>query len=214
MGIALHLKKYFVSTVILSLFIIVFVMSSKAQYTVACEAGGPYTRNATINVVGNVTNNSAGTVANVSVNLSVGSTQRASANTTSDSEGRFHPSFFLNLDLDTYTVVVAATRNGNTSYCTDTINVAIGLNTSCKNRIIRVSGVAVYSSNANIVNTGNATVGILEEKVAATAPMNSTGGFTASIATCLLKGSRYTLNVIIHNGNDKRGFLQQTFVAP
>jgi len=208
------LRNYFVSTVVSSIFLVFIVSYSEAPLTITCEAGGPYAKNATINVIGNVTNASVGGVANVSTNVSVGGVQQASSNTTSDDDGRYHASYFLNLDFDTYTVATSAQNGSTTVYCTDTIGVQLGVNTSCANKIIRIEGIAVYSSSARAVTSGNATVGIAEERVANSTRINSTGGFRVPVSACLKKGSKYTLNVLVDDDDGRRSFLQQMFIAP
>ena len=208
------LKNYLISTIVFSIFLIFIVSYSEAPLIISCEAGGPYARNATINIIGNVTNASVGGAANVSTNISLGSTQQASSNTTSDEDGRYQTSFFLNLDFDAYTIAASAQNGSTTVYCTDAIDVQLGVNTSCDNKVIRVEGTGAYSSNSNPVITGNATVGIAEERVANSSRMNSTGGFNVPVTACLKKGTKYTLNIFIDDNQDRRGFLQQMFIAP
>lgn len=207
-------KDYFISTFILSVFLIFIVKYTEAPLAVTCEAGGPYAKNATINVIGNVTNNSIGTVSNVSTNMTLAGSQLSVSNTTSDDDGRYQTSFFLNLDFDTYTMVVSAQANTTTVYCTDTVQVQLGVNTSCENRVIKFQGVAFYSSNSTPITTGTATIGIAEERIANSSSMNSTGGFLVPVTACLKKGGKYTLNVFVDDSYNKRSFLQQIFVAP
>ena len=206
-------ENYFISAAVLSVFLIVVITSTSA-FEVTCEAGGPYGRNATINVLGNVTDNSAGAVANVTINISTGGTQKANNNLTSESGGQYQTAFITNLDIATYTVAISAKANTTSVYCTDTVSVQLGLNTSCSNRVLRFEGTGIYSSNGNMVTTGNATAGLAEERTANSSTMNSTGEFVVPITVCVKKGSRYTLNLIIDDGQGKRGFLQQIFVAP
>ena len=208
------LKNYITYTIILSAFYIFFVAGVEAPLTITCEAGGPYAKNATINVIGNVTNASVGGVANVSTNVSLSGTQRASSNTTSDADGRYQTSFLLDLDFDTYDIVASAQNGSVTVYCTDTVELQLGVNTSCANRRITFQGTALYSFNATPVNTGTATIGIAEERVANSSAMNSTGGFTVPVSACLKKGGRYTLNIFVDDGNNRRSFMQQVFIAP
>lgn len=208
------LRNYFVCTIVLSIFYIFFIAGVDAPLTITCEAGGPYAKNATINVIGNVTNASTGGVANVSTNISLAGTQRASSNTTSDSDGRYQTSFLPDLDFDTYTVVASAQNGTVTAYCTDTLELQLGVNTSCANRRITFQGTALYSSTATYVTTGTATVGIAEERVANSSAMNSTGGFSVPVSACLKKGGRYTLNIFVDDNSNRRSFMQQFFIAP
>ena len=207
-------KNYFISTIICSIFLLFILPYSEAPLAVTCEAGGPYAKNATINIIGNVTNASTGGVTDVSVNISTGGSQKASENTSSDIDGRYHESISQNLDFDTYTVVVSAQNGSISAYCTDTVNIQIGVNTSCTTRTITLAGAALYSSNASAVTSGAATVGIAELNVANSSPMNSTGGFSVPITACLNKGTRYTFNVFVDDYNGRRSFLQESFVSP
>ena len=207
------LKNYFVSTVIVAIFLVIIITSSDAALIISCEAGGPYSKNATINIIGNVTNNSVGAVANVSVNVSLGGTQKVSINTSSDPEGNYVVSALFTQDFNSYDVVASAQANGVTVYCNDNIAVQLSTNTSCQNRVLHIEGQALFSSDLSPVTGGRATVGIAEEKIANSSALNSTGGFSVPISLCFKKGSKYTFNVIVDDGKDKQGYLQQVFVA-
>lgn len=206
------LKNYFISTTVISIFVLIIITYSDAALTVACESGGPYAKNATINVVGNVTDG-GGLLANVSVNISSSGIQRVSLNTTSDNDGKYNPSIASSLDYDSYNVVVEARGNGSIAYCTDTFDVKSVLNTSCTNRVLSIEGQALFTSDLTPVSNGRATVGIVEERIANSSALNSTGGFRVPIYLCVKKGVRYTFDVMVDDGKDKRGFLQQVFVA-
>lgn len=208
-----ELKIYFVTATVLSIFIVLMVQSTSA-FSIQCEAGGPYAKNATINILGNVTDNSQGAVSNVSTNISVSGTQQTSSNTTSDGDGTYHTSHFLNFDFNTYNVVVEAKANTTSIYCTDTIQVQLGVNTSCANRVVYVEGLAIYSANASYVNAGTATVGISEVSVSNSSSVNSTGGFKVPVTACIKSGTLYTLNVIVDDNLGKRSSLQEHFIAP
>ena len=208
-----ELKNYFITIAVLSVFIALMVQSTVA-FSIQCEAGGPYAKNATINILGNVTDNGQGAVSNVSTNISVGGSQKSGANTSSDGDGTYQTSHFLNLDFDTYDVVVGAKANTTSVYCTDTIQVQLGVNTSCANKIVYVEGLAIYSSNASYVNAGTATVGISEVSVSNSSSVNSTGGFKVPVTACIKSGTRYTLNIIVDDNLGKRSSLQEHFIAP
>ncbi len=197
------------AVILISLMLI--ISPANAPFGITCEAGGPYSKNATINVIGNLTNTS-GFVGTVSVNISKGGAQYALTQTPSDSDGAYAASFLPNLDFDTYTAATNASSNGSSVYCTDTFTVQLGVNTSCIIKRINVEGTAIYSSTGRLVTAANITAAVVEESIVNTSRINGTGGFKVPLTGCMFVGTRYTVSVLIQDDAGLRSQAEQLFV--
>jgi hypothetical protein len=189
----------------------VIIVYSQSSLTATCEAGGPYVKNSTVNVVGDVTNNTEGVASNIEVNITKNSTTYASRSTTSDSSGRYYVSFVESLDIGNYSVNVTAEKDGEYGYCSDNLEIRLEYMETCVDRNIQVSGMLIYSTG-ELVGSGTITASVIEAD-AKNQDSFTAGEFSITIPACIYPGRRYSLSIIIEDGLGGRSYSQIFFVA-
>ncbi|MEM5879541.1 MAG: hypothetical protein QXU74_03560, partial [Candidatus Aenigmatarchaeota archaeon] len=173
---------------------------TRGYLTVTCEAGGPYLSGATVIVKGNFST-LAGLQMSGNVNVTIGLNKKY---IIADSNGTFYTTF-TGLSLGTHTVTVNSTASFYDGSCTDTVEIlSSGQATSCIERTIGVSGVAIESSTGDPIPSGSISISILDTRY--TNSTTFTGGsYNISLKVCLEQNKRYIVRVAVRSDTGKTG---------
>jgi|GEM_PF-5439935 len=189
-------------TIIFSfIFFLIFVALTYAQLQVFCEAGGPYTIGAKVNVVGNVSLNGEGVIANVSVKLISGNSVLKEIKTLSDLKG-FYSTSFSSVDFGNYKINVSAEKNGEKGYCEDDLIVTVKEpEITCQNGSIKVKG-RIFDKNGNL---SNAKIRYYIKELNFVDETFANPNFELVVNDCFVVGKKYLLEGLIYS-EDKKGY--------
>lgn len=183
------------------------------NFTITCEAGGPYSPPASVLVYGNITNYTGAVVSSATMQLSLYNSSGSyySASASSHSDGWYYASL-SGVANGTYILNVTSKIGAVTGNCTDTVVVNLGegppgvVNEStCYYRSYPISGWALASSSGAPVSSGNINVYVQETGDSYTTSF--TGGyFSVSPTFCLRPGVMYTFSIQIESSG-RKGFI-------
>jgi sporulation protein YlmC with PRC-barrel domain len=153
-----------------------FFYFNLTNFSISCEAGGPYQQNALVLVQGTILNDSI-VVPNYALNVSVyNSNFNSTQNLTTASDGGFETSF-ANLSVGSYTLNATATYRSYNETCQDTFQIG-GPASLVLDKIINIHNVTNTTINYNITlrvtNKGlsDATSSILTDPDSTNSPYN------------------------------------------
>jgi len=200
------MARFFLPIVLLiSLLLLVKIAIS---LSVTCRIGGPYmknsTYNATVNIVGDVTDVAA-TDANVSVNLTRNGVVLATRDIKAGTDGRYMVSINTTLEVGTYVVNVSAEKSSVYAYCNNTTQASLPQPAACLERSLQVAGVAVYPDTGLAVEAGAVRLSVQEETYASQTSFTD-GQFSSTLTACLTPGKRYILQVYIEDVAGKKNW--------
>jgi hypothetical protein len=182
--------------------------SNITAINVSCEAGGPYSTNANILVVGN-TNSSTGGPVQASITVQLNDSLEQSKSTTGSADGKYNV-LFSSLSVGTYLANVSATYGGLTELCNDIFIVSSSL--TCTEKTVSLSGQALDFTTGQVISSG--TFDILIEQTGDTETGNVTNGiWSVDFNTCLITGNRYTLAIKINSTDGRNSWSQSEFIA-
>jgi hypothetical protein len=206
-------KPLILFSILFSLVLFIFTLVGSENLNVSCEAGGPYMKNSTVNIFGNVIN-VTGTSSNVSITINSSSSTVVTKNITSDSSGNYQTSISSVLDVGNYTVNVTAEKSGVYGNCTDSLQISYtGATGVSVNRTITVNGTAVYRDTGKLVTSGTVYLSVVDQNIKSTASIGSDGRFSIPIYPRLILGEKYYLILVTEDGSGKSSWAQILYVA-
>jgi len=203
------------SFLIVSLFCI-SIKYALAAISVTCNAGGPYTKNSAVNVVGNVTQSGSGTTSNVTVNVTSGATSYLTQSTTSGGDGGFFATFSSSqintLDLGTYGVNVTATKNSDVYTCNTTLQILYLSQINCQTKTVYIGGNVLYADSGAQVSSGTITAGAVGAGIVNSTAF-SNGQFSIYLTGCFFTGNLYTFSLVASDNYNRTSSTQINFIV-
>ena len=182
-----------------------------ANVIISCEAGGPYSADAAVLVVGNVSDQGGTPLSSsVIVEIRKNGVLQTSQGITSSSEGKYFAEFG-SLAAGTYVANVTTSYEGANGYCNDTFSITSIA--TCAEKTIGLSGYAFDYSTGQTISSGTVKVTIRETGDGKQESF-SNGYWSIGFATCLTSGTKYTAAIqITDSSTGKTSYTQLEFVG-
>jgi len=182
-----------------------------ANVIISCEAGGPYSADAAVLVVGNVSDQGGTPLSSsVIVEIRKNGVLQTSQGVTSSSEGKYS-AVFGSLAAGTYVANVTTSYEGANGYCNDTFSITSIA--TCAEKTIGLSGYAFDYSTGQTISSGTVKVTIKETGDGKQESF-SNGYWSVGFATCLTSSTKYTAAVqITDSSTGKTSYTQLEFVG-
>ncbi len=178
--------------------------SFTVQGILTCEAGGPYSKNSKVLVVGT----SVPGESELNVEIRKTSLIVQTKTVTSGLEGKYSAEF-TGLDEGMYSVYVYNPSIGIN--CTDTFEIKETI--ACEEKVIYLNGIAQDFKTGKLLPSGTVKVFVKETQDSKETQINN-GYWSLQFPTCMEPGKRYTLIIITTDSQGRSSWNKINYITP